>query len=184
MAKIFSLEALKNQKAAQRGFREWRRRFKSLPVLDEHTLWSDLPDEMILVLAEDDKGGRLIIHDLLMGVLGLGSGYEFESLPSEKLIPLLDIYFLLIDQVRFECMRRLGWVYEIPLGNKPIIGLVVEYKQGYSPSLVDTPKLNPDHLAYPEYALLNETEKRAVIRRLIPEAVKQFEEKIKPHGNR
>jgi hypothetical protein len=184
MAEIFSLEAVKNQKAARRGFREWRRRFTPLPVLNEHTLWSDLPDEIILFLAEDDKRGRLIIHDLLMGVLGLGSGYEFESLPSEKLIPLLDIYFLFIDLVRFECMRRLGWVHEIPLGNKPIIGLVGEYKHGYSPSLADTPKLNPGHPAYPEYALLDAMEKRAVIRRLIPEAVKQFEEKIKPHGNR
>jgi hypothetical protein len=184
MAEIIFLESLKIHKAAKRGFREWQRRFKSLPVLDEHTLWSDLPDELILFLASDDEGSREIIHDLLMGVLGLGSGYEFESLPSEKLIPLLDVYFILIDQVRFECMRRLGWVYEIPLGDKPIIGLIRDFKPGVSPTLTDTPELYPNHPAYPEYALLNEIEKRAYIRRMIPEAVKQFQVKVNPDGNR
>lgn len=184
MAEIIAFESLKNKKAAKRGFREWQRRFKSLPILDEHSSWRDLPDELILFLAEDDDGGRRIIHDLLMGALGLGSGYEFESLPSEKLIPLLDIYFLLIDQVRFECMRRLGLVYEIPLGSKPIIGLIRDYKQGVSPALTDTPKLTPNHPAYPEYELLNEMEKRSFIRRTIPEAVKQFQAKVQLDGNR
>jgi hypothetical protein len=183
MAEIYSLESLKNRKAAQRGFREWQRRFKSLPVLNEHTLWSDLPDDLILFLAEDDEGGRQIIHDLLMGGLGLGSGYEFESLPSEKLISLLDVYFIIIDQVRFECMRRLGWVHEFPLGHKPIIALIRDYKQGDSPTLNDTPKLNPNHPAYPEYALLTEMEKRAFLRRMIPEAVSQFQGKVKPGKN-
>jgi hypothetical protein len=181
MSKVVSIESLKNQKAAQRGFREWQRLFKSLPVLDENTLWSDLPDELVLFLAEDDEGGRQIIHDLLMGALGLGSGYEFESLPSNKLLPLLDVYFLLIDQVRFECMRRLGWIQNIPLGQKPIIQLIRDQKQGVSPVLTASPLLSPDHPAFPEYSLLNEMEKRSFIRRIIPEAVKQFQSRVSTH---
>jgi hypothetical protein len=183
MSKIISLESLKNHKAAKRGFREWQRRFKALPILDEHSLWSDLPDELILFLAEDDEGGREMIHDLLMGSLGLGNGYEFESLPSEKLIPLLDVYFILIDQVRFDCMRRLGWINEIPLADKSIIGLIREYQKGVLTPLAETPELTPNHPGYPEYALLNEIEKRTFIRRTIPEAVKQFAAKVKPDEN-
>lgn len=174
MIKVISLESHRNQKAALRGFREWRRRFKSLPDLDEHTRWSDLPHDVILFLAEDDQEGRRLIHDLLMGTLGLGSGYEFESLPSEHLLPLLDVYFILIDQVRFECMRRLGWVQEIPWGEKPIIGLIRDYKQGVHPSLVDPPKLNPHHPDYPTFTRLSENEQRVFIRKIIPEAVNQF----------
>ncbi len=183
MAKIISLESLKNRKAAQRGFREWQRRFKALPILDEHSLWSDLPDELILFLAEDETGSREMIHDLLMGGLGLGEGFEFESLPSEKLLPLLDVNFMLIDQVRFECMRRLGWVYEIPLADKPIIGLIREYHQGALSLLTDIPDLTPDHPGYPEYIFLNEIEKPTFIRRMIPEAVKQFAAKVKSEVN-
>ncbi len=184
MAKVVSLESLKIQKAAKRGFKEWQRRFKSLPILDEFTGWEDLPDELILFLAEDDQGGREIIHDLIMGTLGLGNGYEFESLPSEKLLPLLDVYFILIDQVRFECMRRLEWIEEIPLGHTSIIGLIRNYNQGVSPALADSPLLTPNHPNYPEYLLLNEIEKRSFIRRTIPEAVKQFQVKVNPVGKR
>lgn len=183
MAIVISLESLKNRKAAQRGFREWQRRFKSLPILDEHSLWSDLPDELILFLAEDDEGSREIIHDLLMGSLGLGNGYEFEALPSEKLLTLLDVNFILIDQIRFECMRRLGWIYEIPLSDKPIIGLIREFNHGVLPLLTDIPELTPSHPGYPEYAILNEIEKRTFIRRMIPEAVKQFSAEVKSKKN-
>lgn len=183
MGKVIFLESLKNQKAAKRGFRAWQRLFKPLPVLDEHTRWSDLPDELILFLAEDDEEGRRIIHDLLMGSLGLGNGNEFESLPPEKLLPLLDLYFILIDQVRFECMRRLGWVREIPLAEKPIIKLIRDFEQGGNPYLMDPPKLDRKHPAYPEYAQLPELDQRVFIRRTIPEAVKQLKEKIQaPSG--
>jgi hypothetical protein len=183
MSKVIFLESLKNHKAAQRGFREWQRRFKSIPKLDEYTLWSDLPDELVLFLAEDDEGGRKIIHDLLMGSLGLGSGYEFESLPSEKLLPLLDIYFLLIDQVRFECMRRLGWVQDVPLGHTPIIRLIREYKNKSSLVPSAPPRLSPNHPAFPEYLLLAEIEQQSFIRRMIPEAVKQFQTRLKADEN-
>ncbi len=182
MAQIISLEFLKKHKAAKRGFREWQRRFKTMPILDEHSLWSDLPDELILFLAEDDEGGRQIIHDFLMGGLGLGNGYEFESLPSEKLIPLLDVYFILIDLVRFECMRRLGWIYEIPLADKPIIELLLDYKQGSLPPLTEIPELTTSHPDYPEYAQLNEMEKGTFARRTIPTAVTQFAAKVKSNG--
>jgi hypothetical protein len=48
MAKIVCLESHKNRKAAERGFREWRRIFSSIADFDEHTKWGDLPDEIIL----------------------------------------------------------------------------------------------------------------------------------------
>jgi hypothetical protein len=179
MSKVISLEAQRNQKAAKRGFREWQRRFRTLPTLDDNTRWSDLPDELILFLSEDDGEGRGMFHDLLMGALGLGSGYEFETLPSEKLLPLLDIYFILIDQVRFECMRRLDWVQEIPLGNQSIIAVIREYGPGVNLALVDPPKLARQHPTYPDYSQLSEIEQRIFIRKLIPEAVDQFKAKIK-----
>lgn len=178
MSKIISLEAQRNQRAAKRGFREWQRRFRTLPILNEKTRWSDLPDDLILFLAEDDEEGRGLFHDLLMGALGLGSGYEFETLPSEKLLPLLDVYFILIDQVRFECMRRLDWVQDIPLGNQSIITLIREYGPGVNLALVDPPKLAQQHPAYPDYSQLSEIEQRIFIRKLIPEAVEQFKAKI------
>jgi hypothetical protein len=178
MNKIVSLESIRNQKAAKRGFLQWRRKFKNLNFLDENTRWSDLPDEVLFFLADDEAGSRQFLYDLLMGVLDLGSGFEFESLPSEKLLPLLDIYFLLIDQVRFECMRRLGWIEEIPFGDKPLIALVQNYSQGNYNALTAPPKLSRQHPSYPLYAGLSEMEKGVFVRRNIPEAIQAFKERI------
>jgi hypothetical protein len=183
MSKVVSIESVKDQKAARRGFREWQRLFRSLPVLDERTCWADLPDDLILFLALDDEGSRHLIQDLLMGALDLGSGLEFQDLSPRDLTPLLDLYFLLIDQVRFECMRRLGWVPEVPLAQIPIIGLIRQAKRGGFSPLMQTPSLSLHHPGYATYSHLTEMEKQAFIRRTIPEAVRLFEEKIKSHGH-
>ncbi|MEW6186126.1 MAG: hypothetical protein AB1585_10350 [Thermodesulfobacteriota bacterium] len=184
MSKVVSIESIKEKKAAKRGFREWQRLFKALPLLNERTRWSDLPDELILFLAEDDEGSRHLIQDLLLGVLDLGSGLEFQDLSPRDLNPLLDLYFLLIDQVRFECMRRLGWVAEVPLAQIPIIALIRKTKQGGYPPLMETPRLSLHHPGYSAYSSLTEMEKQAFIRRTIPEAVRRFQEKIYSHDHK
>ena len=184
MAKVVSLESVKKQKAARRGFREWRRRFQQLPTLDEQTRGADLPDALILFLAEDSPESRPIVHDLLTGVMGLGSGYEFESLPSEKLLPLMDAYFVVIDQVRFECMRRLGWIQGILLPDQSITETIRNYEQVLPAALLQSPSLTPLHPAYSEYPDKTELEQRVLLRKYIPEAVKRFGEKIKEAGNK
>ena len=52
-----------------------------------------------------------------MGIYGLGSGYEFESLPPGTVSALLDPFFLITDQIRFDCLRRLNWAV-FPGGRK------------------------------------------------------------------
>jgi hypothetical protein len=178
MNKIVSLESIRNKKAAERGFRRWHRKFKDLGLLDENTRWSDFPDEVLFFLAEDESGSRQFLYDLLMGVLDLGNGFEFESLPSEKLLPLLDIYFLLIDQVRFECMRRLGWIEEIPFGDQALIFLIRNFGQGNFNTLATPPKLSKSHPAYPEYARLSELDQGVFVRKTIPDAVQAFKNRI------
>ena len=178
MSTVISMESVRNQKAAKRGFRQWRQKFKDLTGLDENTRWSDFPDEAIFFLADNETGGKQFLYDLLMGVLDLGSGYDFESLPSEKLLPLLDIYFLLIDQVRFECMRRLGWLEEIPYGDLPLVFLIRNYEQGNYGPLTAAPALSRNHPSYPEYARLPELDQGVFVRKTIPEAIKALRDKI------
>jgi hypothetical protein len=178
MDKVVFLESVRNQKAAQRGFRQWRQKFKHLTVFDENSRWADLPDEVLFFLADDETGSKYFLYDLIMGVLGLGSGMEFESLPSEKLLPLLDVYFLLIDQVRFECMRRLGWIEEIPFGDHPLILIIRNHGQGQFSPLATPPKLSSQHPYYPLYAGLSDMEKGVFVRKTIPEAIQAFKERI------
>jgi len=178
MEKVVSLESVRNRKAAQRGFRQWRQKFKHLTAFDENTRWADLPDEVLFFLADDEAGSKYFLYDLIMGVLGLGNGMDFESLPSEKLLPLLDVYFLLIDQVRFECMRRLGWIEEIPFGDLSLILIIRNHGHGQFSPLASPPKLSSQHPYYPLYVGLSDMEKGVFVRKSIPEAIQAFKEKI------
>jgi hypothetical protein len=178
MEKVVSLESVRSQKAARRGFREWRRRLPTLPELNDRTRWSDLPDGIIVFMAEDSPESRLMIHDLLMGALELGSGYDFESLEPDKLLPLLDLNFILLDQIRFECMRRLGWIDATPGEEKPIIEVIRTYRELTPPLTLALPVPTPAHPAYEDYRRSNDLEKKVFFRRSIPEAVQSLRAKV------
>ena len=179
MEKTVSLQSHKMKKAALRGFREWKRLLPSLSYLDETARLQDLPDDLILFFCEDTPQSRVLIYDLLMGIYGLGSGYEFESLPPETVSALLDPYFLITDQIRFECLRRLKWTLSSPAAERPIVELVLEIRDKIPPEFLEIPQATPQH---PAYRLLNPNslmEQAVLIRRLLPEAVNQFREKIR-----
>ncbi len=179
MEKTVSLKSHKMKKAALRGFREWKRLLPSLSYLDENTRLLDLPDELVLFFCEDTPKSRVLIYDLLMGIYGLGSGYEFESLPPETVSALLDPFFLITDQIRFECLRRLNWTRPSPAAAKPIVELVLDIQDKIPPEFLEVPQVTPQH---PAYLLLRPNslmEQAVLIRRLLPEAISQFRENIR-----
>ena len=148
--------------------------------LDENTAWQDLPDEFILLLCEDKKKGRLLMYHVIMGALNLGSGYEFESLPSHQLVSLLDVYFMLLDLAHFECMRRLGWIEDIPCENEAIIDLIVEAAKGNGPGFIRIPRLAKAHPAYDQDMESNDLDRQVLVRKCAKEAVRVF--KARAHG--
>ncbi len=179
MEKTVSLQSHKMKKAALRGFREWKRLLPSLSYLDETTRLLDLPDDLILFFCEDTPRSRVLIYDLLMGIYGLGSGYEFESLPPETVSALLDPYFLITDQIRFDCLRRLNWTLPSPAAERPIVELVLEIRNKIPSEFLEIPQATPQHPAYPLLKPDSLMEQAVLIRRLLPEAISQFREKIR-----
>lgn len=175
---ITSLSGYKRSKATQRAFREWRRLFQTLHDLDEKTRWEDLPDWMILFLSEQSPEGRLTVYDLLMGGLGLGSGHHFETLPAEKLMPLMDVYFVIMDQIHFECMRRLGWVESIPWAEKSIMDQIIEARNLLSPFLLKPPAMTPGHPAFNEITGGDDFDYGRLLRMHIPDAWKAFRNRM------
>lgn len=148
--------------------------------LDENTAWSDLPDEFILVLCENKEKGRLLMYHLIMGALNLGSGYGFESLPSHRLVPLMDVYFMLIDLSHFECMRRLGWIEDFPCEDEAIIDLVVETAEGNGPGFIRIQRLAKAHPAYDQAMGIDDLDRQVLVRKYAKEAVQVF--KARAHG--
>lgn len=177
MAKVVSIEDHNLKKAAERGFREWARLIPSTR-LDEKTRWRDLPDYFVFYLSEDTAEGRLTIYDLIMGVRGLGSGWEFEALPGETLMALLDDYFFLVDQVRFETLRRIGWLEEIPYGERPIIEQALGAQRLRYSALVEPLAATNRHPAYEAILESSAMEIAREVRSCIPQAIEVFRREI------
>ncbi len=179
MAEIVCLESHKNRKAAERGFREWRRIFRSITDFDEHTRWSDLPDEIVLFFCEEGPESKHAFYDLLMRSHRLGNGHDFETQAFDRLSTLLNAYFFIVDQARFECMRRLGWLDTIPRVDKPIIEVVMDSGTYDYAALLEAPEPTPAHPAYEEDCQSRGIDRSALVRKHTPEAKRLFKERVK-----
>ena len=184
--KVVPLESYKLKRSADKGFKRWKYFFELPPYPDENTQWSDLSDRLILFLCEDSTESRLAIYDLLMGAYDLGRGYELESLPPPQLLPLLDVHLFITDQVRFECMRRLGWIEDIPKEGQPIIAQVLGVAGPKHTGRPETPKPGRQHPAYREYLKAKCFDRGVLVRQHIPDAIRQFkgmlaEQNRRPH---
>ncbi len=177
MPKVVSFASHKFRKAADRGFGEWQRRFSSITFFDEHTRWTDLPDEVILFFCEETPASKHSLYGLIMNAQQLGSAHDFETQPFDRLSTLLNVYFFITDQVRFECMRRLGWVEVVPKGDQPIIEVAMTAATYDYASLLETPAPTPVHPCHAEDVRSNGMDRAALVRRYAPRAVEQFSAK-------
>ena len=139
MGTVVALASQRHKKAAERGFREWRRLFRSITDFDENTRWADLPDEVLLFFCEESHESQHGFYDLIMSAHHLGNGHDFESQAFERLTILMNAYFFIMDQGRFELMRRLGWLETVPRADRPIIEVVMESASFDYAALLETP---------------------------------------------
>lgn len=182
MGGIVSLSSQRQKRVAERGFREWRRLFRSITDLNEHTRWADLPDEVILFFCEESPESKHGFYDLLMSAHHEGNGYDFETQPFDRLATLLNAYFFITDQARFECMRRLGWLKSIPRGDRSIIEVVLDSRTYEYTNLMETPTPTPDHPAYEEDVQGRGVDRAALVRKHTLEAIRLFKETITESG--
>lgn len=179
MADIISLESHKVRKAADRGFREWRRLFRSVTDFDEHTKWSDLPDEIILFFCEEGPESKHAFYDLLMRAHELGTGHDFEAQTFDRFSTLMNAYFFITDQARFECMRRLGWIETIPRGDRSIIDLVMDSETYEYAAQLEAPVPAPTHPAYEEDIQSRGIDRPALVRKHTPQAIRLFKDRVR-----
>ena len=175
--KVVSIKLYVLRRAAENGFAEWRKLFRTFNKLDENTRWSDLPDWLLLFLCEESRESQLTMYELLMGSLGLGKGDEFESLTGDSITNLLNIYFFLTDQIRFECMRRLEWIEKVPLAEKSIIETIMDLKSGKYPYCIDPPAPGETHPCYKEDHESSGVDRASLVRQYIPDAINAFRKK-------
>jgi hypothetical protein len=178
MAEVIDLERFRSKMAADQGFRSWLVRFRE--QFGPDTRIRDLSPSTLLYLAVPGEENLFIFFDLVMGAQGLGGSVRFrlDDLDNETKLKIIDTAFVLVDRVRFEVMRRLGWVSALPETEAPIIELVRQAWRLGAGFNQAAPTLAPEHPDYPAYARLNAKDRVAFLRRLIPRAVIRYQEQV------
>lgn len=180
VAVVLDLYKEKRRMTARRGFESWSRKFSQ--ALDEDSSLTDLSDPAIGSLIQSDPASSMLLYELIMGFLGLGRGAKFFDLDRADRIAVTDIALFLLDQLRFEAMRRLAWVEESAFSGKPILDLVEQFSAIDPSSRNRTPFLLPSHPRHAEFMQTFEGDRAVFLRRMIPEAIEQFQTRCKDSG--
>ena len=178
MAEIIDLARFRSKVAADQGFRSWLARFQE--QFGPDTRLQDLSPSTLLYLATPGEENLFVFFDLAMGAQGLGGSVRFrlDDLDNDIKMKIMDTAFALVDWVRFEVMRRLGWVAAMPEAEAPIIDLVRQAWRLGAEFGQEAPVMVPEHPDYPAYARLNSMDRVVFLRRLIPRAVTCFQEQV------
>jgi hypothetical protein len=174
LAEILDFEQQRRRLAARRGFAAWSRCFPE--TFDDLTPVETLSDTTLRRLIQGGDDSSMLLYELIMGIMRLGKGAKFHDLESHVKLEIMDITIFLLDQLRFEVMRRLGWVEPSPFVGVPIIHLVEDFTATYAPMKNHTPSLLRSHPRYHEYLEIFEGDRPVFIRKLVPQALELFQE--------
>jgi hypothetical protein len=173
MSKVIDLNESRLIVAAKRGYRNWKSHFNEEFGLN--TRICQLSKDTLCYLAQGRDKGTFLLYDLIMNLKGFGSGFEFEELSPHQKIAVIDQYLFLLDRIRFECMKRLGWLEAYPGEEYPLVEMIVNFER-LGPSLhAKIPVISPEFPVSGEYSGMNTFDKDVYIRKLIPKALEAIE---------
>jgi hypothetical protein len=174
VSQVIDLEEGRLLRAVKRGYRNWESRFRQ--KLGLKTSFSHLSPETLSYLAQGKEKGAFYLYDLIMSLMGWGSGFEFNELSSKKKMAVIDRYLFLLDRIRFECMKRLGWIDEYPGEEFAIVELITQFEK-LGPGLqAKIPLLSRDHAGHEEFSGMDAFDRDVFIRKLIPKAVAEIQD--------
>jgi hypothetical protein len=172
MAHIVHISTYREQSALQAGFKKWRSCFKE--DFNDRTRLEDLNPTILFRLADPLEPCELLYYPLILGFLGRDANQSFEFLENRIQILLVDIHLFLADQVRFEMMRRMGWLARYHAGQYPIFEMVRRFDQIRELCHQTPPLLSETHPGYEVCESLVPRDQQVFIRRLFPAALEAF----------
>ena len=174
MTEVVDLEKARLDMAVNRGYRNWKTRFGE--DFGIQTRLAHLSLETLAFLAGGKGKSTFYLFDLIMGIQGLGSGFEFHEQESAKKIAVMDRYIFLLDRVRFEYMKRLGWLEGYPGEEYTLVELILQYDRIGANLQVGTAVLAKTHPSYGTFCAMNAFEKEEFLRKLMAKAIQEIED--------
>lgn len=170
MTEIVDLDKARLDLVVKRGYRNWKSQFQE--EFGPETRFRDLTNKTLALLAQGKEKSTFYLFDLIMNLQALGSGFEFNELNPREKMGVMDQYLFLLDRLRFEYMKRLGWLEGYPGDEHALVELVLHFDQLAPRLQANTPLLSEDHPDYEKFLKMNAFEKEELIRKLIPKALK------------
>lgn len=172
MTDVVDLHRARLDMKAGKGFRNWISRFgedfgpdSRLDTISKKTL-------SFLALGKGES--PFYLYDLIMNLLDLGSGFEMNELNAKDKMSVMDRYLFLLDRIRFEYMKRLGWLGAYAGEEFTLVELVLKFDRLAPGIQARPPVLSRDHPSYPRFRKMNIFQQEEFIRKLVPEALKRI----------
>jgi len=176
MSEVLDLTAYRSKLVEERAFGAWLKRFGE--SYGAETKVADFSDSTLYFLAKPGEETAVAYYELIMGILDLGKAPKFYYLDEVQQLRVVDIHLLLADQVRFELMRRLGWLTGFPGQEYTLLEIV----QTFDTTKVEVRKepiaLSPSHPDYDVFDKLTIEDKQVFVRRKLLKALETFRVKI------
>ena len=176
MKKVVDLQTYRTRALEQRGFGPWQKRFEEF--FDSTTRLVDLSNSTLYYLALPGESSSVAYYEFIMGILNLGAAPKFHYLDNRYQMMVVDIHLFLADQIRFEMIRRLGWIKNFEGMNYTLLEMVQDFEKvktkcsAHPPDLVES---NPDYMTYTQ---LTTGDKEVFIRRMLQEALEAFKKRL------
>ncbi len=177
MTKIVDLKSFRDKALEQRSFGAWQKRFKEVYGIGARA--ADLSDKTLFGLSQPGENSSTAWYEFIMGVLDWGPAIKFYYLSNEAQMRVVDTHLLLADQVRFELMRRLGWVSRLPCEHISLIGMVLDYQSAKQAARTDPPVLHESHPDYKAYVQLAAGDREVFVRKQLGAALEAFKKLLR-----
>lgn len=178
MAQVISLEEGKAHILTKKAFRNWKSRFKE--DFTPETCLGHISFEVLSFLAQSKNKSSFYLYDLIMGLNRLGSGFEFNELSPKNKMRVIDQYLFLLDRIRYECMKRMGWLAHYPGEEIPLVEMITRFET-LAPNLqAQIPMMSPGFAGSKEFFSAGTYEKEGVVRKLIPRLIKELQQFTQP----
>ena len=176
MAKIVDLQSYRSRQLTERVFGPWEKRFGE--SYNDATLLRDLSNDALFRLAQPGDESTAAFYELVMGALDLGPADRFHYLDKAEQLRVVDLHLFLADHVRYELMRRLGWVVRYTGQRFPLTELIERIDQLKLQTRQDPPGLSETHPDFAHFTALDDPDKESFVRRLLPQALEEFRKKL------
>ncbi|MGQ9859062.1 MAG: hypothetical protein ACUVS3_10295 [Thermodesulfobacteriota bacterium] len=177
MAQIIDIREGALRQARGRLFLEWAQRAGHR--VEPGTTLGQLSDGLLWILAQADLKGNSLLEELIV-LIRLGTRRPSSSLSPELRLEILDFSLFLLDQARFECMVRLGWIEPLPARDLPLVQLLCLPLERLR-EIKESPRLREDHPQFHWFQRLSSLDKETFLRRQIPHALELFRRRV--HGS-